>query len=142
MTDDNKRLFSYLPLPEPPDDLLAKIKSRLLKEQRLRLQRKLVIFTITMTVSAIALIPAFKFVQQELVASGFIQFLSLAFSDFTIVSIYWKNFLMSLLESMPAISLSLFLTVILLFLGSLKLWLKNFRLFLNIKTTNQFNYGS
>jgi ABC-type phosphate/phosphonate transport system permease subunit len=48
-----------------------------------------------------AFVPAWNFLSSEAAQSGFAQFASLVFSDFSVVTAYWKDFLLSLLESLP-----------------------------------------
>ena len=47
----------------------------------------------------------------EVKQPGFINFFSLMFSDFSSVVTYWQSFAMILLETLPALSLALFLAV-------------------------------
>ncbi len=94
---------------------------RIRKEERLMaLKKRVVFFSIIMGGSIIAFIPALGAVQAEISQSGFLQFLSLIFSDFEIIINYWQSFVISLLETIPAISIAIFLAVIFVFLESLK----------------------
>jgi hypothetical protein len=81
-------------------------------------------------ISIIAFIPATNFLISEIKNSGFLQFASLAFSDFDIVKTYWKNFAFTILETLPALSLALCLVILLTFLQSIKSLSKNIK---NIK---------
>ncbi|OGZ93266.1 MAG: hypothetical protein A2528_00535 [Candidatus Staskawiczbacteria bacterium RIFOXYD2_FULL_37_9] len=62
----------------------------------------------------------------DFIQSGFINFFSLIFSDFTVVRTYWQSFAMILLETLPALSLVLFLGVLLILLQSIKSLTKNY----------------
>jgi hypothetical protein len=50
------------------------------------------------------------------------------FSDFSSVAAYWQSFAMILLETLPAISLALFLAIILVFLQSIKSLTKDIKI--------------
>ena len=117
---------------EPPSGLLNKILKRIHKEERLLVLRRTIIFSITLVGSLIALIPSFNMLSSDFTRTGFISFLSLMFSDFSSVTLYWQSFMMILLETLPAISLVLFLAVVLIFLQSLKSLTKDIKMIKNI----------
>lgn len=121
MTHKNKQLFStHLP-PEMSDRLLSKIIGRIKEERRnLSIKQRLIIFSIGLTFSSLAFMPTFRLVQNDLQISAFGQFLSLLISDGATMLIYWKNFSMTLLESLPVMSLAIFVAVIYIFVQSLK----------------------
>ncbi len=106
---------------ELPEGILERIMARIKAEQRLlTVKRRLTIFSIGLFGSAAAFIPVFKMAQLEISNSGFLQFFSLLFSDFGTVAAYWQSFTMLLLESLPAMSLAIFLAVIFIFFESLR----------------------
>lgn len=106
---------------EPPKGLFEKIMFRIRKEKKLlTIRRRIVLFSSIMVISIIAFVPAFKAVQKDIIDSGFWQFFSLLFSDFSIVAVYWQNFAMSLLETIPALSLAILFLVIFAFMESFK----------------------
>ena len=122
MRKDYEKLFSRFTTVEPAEGLLGKIMERIRREKHiLAVKRRLVVISLGFFASAAALIPVFNLTRTDLAESGFLQFLSLAFSDFGVVINYWQTFTMSLLETMPAITLAMFFAVILAFLWSLKL---------------------
>jgi hypothetical protein len=113
---------------EPPKDLFGRIMNRIRREQRLgRIKQRIVIFSVGAIASLAAVFPAFQMLKTELAASGFFTFSSLLFSDFAIVSAYWQNFALSLLESLPVMGLAAVLAAALAFFGSLKLLTGNIR---------------
>ncbi|MFA5840968.1 MAG: hypothetical protein WC847_01690 [Candidatus Paceibacterota bacterium] len=71
-------------------------------------------------ISIAGLIPAFKILLGDLAQSGFYEYFSLVFSDGTTVLSYWKEFIFSITESLPTMSIILSLSLI-------------FTLFLSIK---------
>ena len=114
--------------PEPPADLFHKIITRIKEEHRLMsIRRRIFVFSSLSIISIIALIPAFGWVQKSFTESGFFQFLSLIFTDTSVVLAYWKSFTLALIESLPIITLSVFLTVLSVFLSSLKSLAKNIK---------------
>lgn len=129
MKKDYEEIFSHLKPPEPPAGLFEKIIFRIRREQRLlTLKRRLMIFSFGMVISLAVFIPAFKMVQTEISESGFLQFFSLLFSDFGIITTYWRNFVLTLLETIPAMSLALLFATIFIFLESLKFWARDIKL--------------
>jgi hypothetical protein len=57
---------------------------------------------------------------KQLSASGFFQYFSLAFSDGSLISIYWKEYLLSLSDSLPVASLGVTFFLLLSMLVSIK----------------------
>lgn len=47
----------------------------------------------------------FSYTVKQLSASGFFQYVSLIFSDISVLNLYWKEYLMSLADSLPIASL-------------------------------------
>jgi len=122
MTQDWNKLFSYYQAPNPPDDLLGKIMQRIDQEKRLlTLKRRLFLFSAGLIGAIILFIPALKGVISGLTQSGFIQYFSLLFSDAEIVLAYWQNYALSLLETLPVMSLILLLATVFAILELLKL---------------------
>lgn len=106
---------------EMPEGIFGRIMARIHTEQRiLTFKRRLAIFSVGLIGSGIAFVPAFRMVRLSLIGSGFLQFFSLLFSDFGTVAAYWQSFVMSLLETLPAMSLAVFLAVVFVFLESLR----------------------
>ena len=128
MRKDYEKLFSNIYPPNPPIELFDKIMGRINAERRLRtLRRRVLLFSIGLTLSMLALIPSVKLVYSNSIQSGFIQLSSLLFSDSSVVAFYWSNFLMSLLETLPAASLAMVLAAMFVFFGSLKFLLKDIK---------------
>jgi len=118
MRQDFEKLFTFSVSPEPAPDLVGKVMQRIRSEQRLAVSKWR---------GAIAFVPAFRMVQSGFTESGFMQFFSLLFTDFSIVMTYWKSFGLSLLEALPVVSLSIFFTIVLVFLESFVQLVKNTR---------------
>lgn len=121
MRQDYEKLFTFLPAPDPSGELYQKIILRLRREEKfLSLRKRMIIFSFGLIGSVIAFLPAWQWLKTGLVESGFTQFLSLFFSDTGIIAAYWQNFALTLLESLPVMSLAVFLTIAFIFLNSLK----------------------
>lgn len=112
---------------EPPIGLLEKILKRIHREERLLVLRRTIIFSTTLIASLIAFVPSLNILLSNSKNSGFFNFSSLAFSDFSVVAVHWQSFAMILLETLPAISLAIFLAVLLTFLQSVKSLTKNIK---------------
>ncbi|KKR91197.1 MAG: hypothetical protein UU43_C0013G0003 [Candidatus Falkowbacteria bacterium GW2011_GWA2_41_14] len=130
MNQNFTKLFSYFDSPEPSKNLLEKITRRVREEQRRwAIKQRLAIFSIGLIFSVPAAILSFQLVRTEMAASGLQEFLSLIMTDSEIVMTYWQNFILIVLESLPTVSLAVFLVALFIFLESLKLLtreLKNF----------------
>jgi hypothetical protein len=113
---------------QPPKGLFEKILKRIHKEERLLVLRKVIIFSFILLRSLAGFAPSLKMLISDLDNSRFINFFSLIFSDFSTVATYWQNFAMILLETLPVLSLALFLSILLIFLQSTKSLLKNFKI--------------
>jgi ABC-type spermidine/putrescine transport system permease subunit I len=119
--------------PEPSPELFLKVMKRIRREERILAFKKITFLSVLLVASGIALVPSVKMLVQEIESSGFIQFASLAFSDFGIVEAYWQSFALTILQTIPALSLALCLAVLLTFLQSIKGLSKNIKTVSNIK---------
>lgn len=129
MSINYQSLFDKLPNPEPTDSLLPNILLKINQQEKMATKKRAIIFSLSSTLSVILLFFAFKLFQTSLVESGFWRFFSLIFSDFSLVVAYGKNYLLTLLETLPVINLVVFLAVILIFLESIKFLAKNIKAF-------------
>lgn len=68
--------------------------------------------------SFVAIFPALAYFYRLAAASGFGQYATLALSDWTVLTVAWKEFLLSLAESLPYLALTASLTAILAFIWS------------------------
>ena len=123
--------------PEPPADLLYKIMDRIGAEKKRRqIRRHLAFFSLSLIGSVAAFYPAGQMLWHDFNASGFFQFFSLLFSDSEIVLKYWQNFLFSLLEALPIVSVIILLSLVWIFLESLKFFVRDLKDFQLIKHLN------
>jgi len=98
-------------------------RSVVLQEKRAA-RFKLWAFSFIGLVSFAGLLPIFKTLSSDLSRSGFYEYFSLIFSDSGSVIHFWKEFSLSLLESLPVISAILSLILIFTLFLSLKYALK------------------
>jgi len=106
---------------EPPEGLLAMVMARIYEEERmLSVRKRLVLFSMTALMSVAALVPVAGAFRSEFAGSGFYQYFSLIFSDLDIVMVNWRDFGLTLLESLPTTGIISLLLVSLVFFWSLK----------------------
>jgi hypothetical protein len=127
-------------IPEPPEYLFDEIMGRIQRERQiLILKRQLTFFGLVMAVSGVAFIPAIKMLEAEISQSGFLQFLSLIFSDLNSTIFNWQSFILAILESFPIENVVLLLSLSIVFLWSFKFFMRNIKVILT--NTNNYQYG-
>ena len=131
MPDNLQTLLNHYNPPEAPDNLFNKIITRINRRQRMLAISRVIVFSFSLLGSLVAAWPIFSAVKIEFVNSGFLQFLSLVFSDFEVIITYWQSFALTLLESLPAISIALSLLILFIFMGSLKFLTKDIKILIN-----------
>ena len=107
---------SYKPNP----NLALNIWDEISLKSKRRAQLKFGAFSIIGFMSFLGLIPAFEALFNNLSRSGFYEYFSLIFSDGGTILSYWKEFLFSLVESLPTMSIALTLSLICICFFSLK----------------------
>jgi ABC-type multidrug transport system fused ATPase/permease subunit len=123
--------------PELPDSLFDKVMSRIDQEKRLMIvKRKLTFLALSFLLAITACLPVLKLLWQEMNQSGFAQYLLLLFSDFGSIRNYWQDFILTLLETMPAASLAFTLLVWLVILWLLRLIFNYIDVFKKISNHN------
>ena len=104
---------------EPDTSLADGIWHAIVIRDKYMTQIKLWAFTFMGLASLIGLVPAFKELLSDFTQSGFYEYFSLLFSDGGSMLSYWKEFVFSLVESLPTISI--IFTLSLLFICFLSL---------------------
>jgi hypothetical protein len=127
MSQDYEKLFSHLRQPKVPDSLLSGIITSIRRAERRRAAERLILFFPLSIGSLIALYFTFRSTWAASAESGFFSYLSLLFSDFQVVITHWQNYSLSLLETLPAISISLSLASILLLINFIRLFVREAR---------------
>ncbi len=133
MPDDFEKLFSQLPSPDLPEGLFGVVLAKIAARKKARIKFHLAIFALTSVISLAALVPALTSLSRGFSNSGFMEFLSLTFSDFRIVSAYWQNYVLSLLEALPVLETAIFLAILLSLIESLRLTIRDLKIFHKLK---------
>jgi len=111
------QLATQVPHPELESRILARVD--MLRVRRARLQFA---FATTVGISAFAgAIPALQFVTTELTQSGFFSYSALLFSDAGAIFSFWQEFLLTLIEALPVLAISLLVSMILIFVFALQI---------------------
>ncbi len=107
---------------KPPKRLFYRVIERLKIEKNLYLTRKHLSFSYVLLAALLIIVP-FILVgfARELSESEFSPIISLFFSDMTAITSNWRDFSLSLLESVPAVFITIILGVVLLAMILLKL---------------------
>ena len=125
MNDNCEKLFQKLEQFEPSEKLRNGILARIDFEKRRSTRTRLAFLGALATASFVAMIPSFQYLAQEFSQTGIYQYLSLIFSDGSIVIASWKEFSLLLAESLPLVEITIFLATVFTFLISVKLAVKN-----------------
>ena len=119
-----------------PERLFHEIQQRLHAESLRRLKYRTVFFFSGIVLSIVALIPLAYLLEETLVDTGFVPLFSLSFTDAATVLANANTYFFSLLETIPVTSLLIVFCVLLLFLQSLQLFLKNLHSLRDVRTTS------
>ena len=125
MKDGYEKLIRRLCTPSPPAHLLGAVLLRIRYEQRRLRARNVFLFSFATGVSLLALIPTLPIAIADFSQSGLGKIFSLLVSEPGTVVTFWQDFSLSILESLPAVSLILTLSIVLVFLASLRSLLNN-----------------
>ncbi len=107
MRKEHEKIFITELQRKAPAGLLGRILLRIKDERDWRSARVRVAFFGTIALAALGgLIPAWRELHTELSQSGFAQFVLLLFSDAGFVAAYWREFGLSLAESLPILGIS------------------------------------
>lgn len=99
-------LLPQIPLVDPSDELCQRVLHAIHLEQKRRLRRQLIMTSVTVLLSASALVFFGVQLVQDMARSGFGAFLSLVFSDTTRIAMSWQDLGYAMLETLPAFSLA------------------------------------
>lgn len=113
MKDDLKSVFEkavYIPY----DSLSRSIYTAIRERQRRVARARLFVYSFISLLSVGALVPAGRALVQDFSQSGLYQYLSLLFSGDSMVGSYWKEFLFTLADALPVMSIMLVLALLLI----------------------------
>jgi hypothetical protein len=109
MDKDIKVLMQAIPAHQVPAGLKKKIIFRISERQRRIATIRFVLFLSILLMSVTYIMPAVSNLYSEMVQSGFFEFVSLLFSNFSHVLVVGGDYLFSLMEYLPIFSLAVFL---------------------------------
>ncbi len=105
---------------DPPARLLGVVLNRIDAEKRRTARWHLAVSAGAGLVSLAALIPAVQYLARDLNSSVFGRYLSLLLSDGRYLASFWSEYALSLVESLPLVSLAAVLAACLALLASFK----------------------
>lgn len=111
------------------DHILLRVETARMRAARMRLA----LFGALSFASLAALFPALQYAAQGFYQSGSYEYLSLVFSDGTALLPYWKEFLLTLAESLPVFEIAVVLGVVYVLLESIKLAVRNTSIAFHLK---------
>lgn len=118
---ENKHLTNEVQLIKPPKRLFWHIIERLKIEKHLKIfKEKFLIFLLIFVIAAILAVLAVQALHSEIAESESGPLFLLLFSDTGMVLSYFKYFALAVLESMPVLSITVSLIVVVLLMISLK----------------------
>ena len=123
---DLKKSFQkaiYHPEPRLSGDIWLSISK---KEQKIH-SLKLWVYSSIGVLSLVGFVPVVINLVTRFVESGFSDYFSVIFSDIDSISFYWKDLLLSLVDSIPMTSLIISFSLIFVFFYSLKNMIYQFR---------------
>ncbi len=131
MHKNYEKLFTNLKLKEPPAGLFDRIILAIKREQELRQTKKLLFgFLSLLLISLIATpVSGIMFVNQ-IIGSEISYFISTAISDPGTFFTLWQDFSLAILESLPIVSMVIFLLSLAVSVFTLRLFLHRRRLLL------------
>jgi hypothetical protein len=105
------------------EKILMEIERKKIRSARIRLGFWLVAFSGLF----VFLVPITQNIFYKISQSGFSKYLSLILSDWDVLFTYWKEFMLSIIESMPLFEITAVLSIVFILLVLLKLVLKNIK---------------
>ncbi len=120
-------LHDTLACVDAPAGLYAAVMLRIATARRRAAQLHALLFGLCTVLFAALLIPVLHYTTEQLYASGFYEYLSFIASDRSLAFTYWREFSLSLIESLPSIALLLLLPIVAALLWSLSRLVRNVR---------------
>lgn len=112
---------------KPSKELRKNILLQVVKEEGRRAKNYLLVSLITSTASIVGVVFAAQYVVQAIFQTSFYRYFSLLFSDSDIVLSYWRQFTLSLVESLPFFAVTLVLVAIVVLMVSIRVFANNTR---------------
>jgi len=129
MKQNFEKLFSYLKSAEPPVGFFNRIIFAIKREQELQHTRRLLFGFFSLLVVSFITIPlSWIILVNQVKSSGISYFISTAIGDFSTFIIFWKDFSLAILESLPITGIIFFTISAGISLFTLRLFLYKKRL--------------
>ena len=109
---ETSTLHECLLTVEPPQGLLAGILVRVHKEEKRRSRQKALLFGGSAVASLTATISLWSLLAHAATQSGFYHYISLLLSGDSAIYIYWRELMLSLVDSLPVFALLGFLSTV------------------------------
>jgi hypothetical protein len=110
--EKGQKISVYLQTIEPAAGLYGAVMERIAYAKRRQARMRSGLFAALAIVSGAALVPAFQYTAEQFYVSGFYDYFTLVFSDRGFVLTYWRQFSLSLVESLPSLALLLLLPIV------------------------------
>ncbi len=111
-----------------PSGLLGSILTRIALARRRAAWIRLCAFSIVLAASVAALVPAIDYATNQFYESGFYDYLSLFFSDWSAVVAHWRALSETLVESVPSLSILFLLALTFCLSWALRRIMRNVRI--------------
>jgi hypothetical protein len=128
---DHKQKFIHINRIEPRENLRDVVLLRINLEKRREAKIRLALTSATSLLSLIALVPVIQYFITEFSQSGFYQYLSILFSDGSSILLYWKELGLSLLESLPTLSITAVLVLVFILFATSKFIIQDSKVIFN-----------
>jgi hypothetical protein len=112
------------------DRILSRIHTLRVRAARIRL----ILFGSVSLGAMIGTVPAYAYLAQESVQSGFNEYLTLMQTDADLLALYWKELLFTLIDSFPLVGTTLLLSALFLLLWTLPNTITAMRIIMREKT--------
>ena len=97
---------------KPTRELRQNILLGIKQEERRRAKVYLFAYASIIPLSVLGIVLSFRYMSEGFYQSGFYEYLSLLFSGDSAIYVYWKELLLSLIDSMPIIGMIAFLVAL------------------------------
>ncbi len=125
MRKNYKKASLFIKPAEPPAGLFDRIILAIKREQELQHTRRLLfVFTALLLLSLVSTPFSWSILTKQAESSGIVYFLSAAVSDFGSFLANWKDFILSIFESLPVLGVISFTLNISLVIFTLRLFLR------------------
>ena len=129
MRKDYEKLFIHFEPKEPPAGLFDKIILAIKREQELRHTKRLALGLLFLLLISLGAAPfSWTLLIEKMEDSGVLYFLSTALNDLGVFFAFWQEFVLAIVESLPIVSITVFLANMVLAIFTLRLFLYKRRL--------------